>query len=105
MGPLEAKARAAEEGILLGRDLSLDKVIIKGDAKIIMSALANSDPEYTLSSIQKVMEGAKCRLQAFKSRQVKHVHRSCNMAAHMLARHACNVSDCIVWVENTPPLI
>lgn len=62
MGPLEAKARAAEEGILLARDLGLDEVIIKGDAKIIMSALANSNPEFTLSSIQKVMERAKCRL-------------------------------------------
>lgn len=47
---------------MLARDLGLDEVIIKGDAKIIMSALANSDPEYTLSSIQKVMERAKCRL-------------------------------------------
>ena len=44
MGPLEAKARAAEEGILLGRDLSLDKVIIKGDAKIIMSATRKLRP-------------------------------------------------------------
>ena len=44
MGPLEAEARAAEEEILLGRDLSLDKVIIKGDAKIIMSATRKLRP-------------------------------------------------------------
>ena len=44
MGPLEAEARAAKEEILLGRDLSLDKVIIKGDAKIIMSATRKLRP-------------------------------------------------------------
>ena len=44
MGPLEAEARAAEEGILLARDLSLDKVMKKGDVKIIMSATCKLRP-------------------------------------------------------------
>ena len=105
LGPLEAEARAAEEGIALARDLGLNEVIIEGDAKTVMSALMNSDPQLTPSSIQKVVEGAKFRLQAFKSWQIRHVHRSCNLAAHMLARHACNVPDSLVWVEDTPPMI
>ena len=98
LGPLEAEVKAAE-------DLGLNEVIIEGDVKTVMNALANSDPQLTPSSIQKIIEGAKFRLQAFKSWQIRHVHRSCNMAAHMLARHACSVPDSLVWVEDTPPMI
>nr|XP_023914149.1 uncharacterized protein LOC112025707 [Quercus suber] len=105
LGPLEAEARAAEEGIALARDLGLNDVIIEGDTKTVMSTLANSDLLHTPSSILKVMEGAKFRLQAFKSWQTRHVHRSCNVAAHMLAKHACNVTDSLIWVEDTPPMI
>ncbi|XP_075653510.1 uncharacterized protein LOC142623911 [Castanea sativa] len=105
LGPLEAEARAVEEGIGFAKDLGLNEVFIEGDAKNLMHAHANSDPKYTPSSIQKVMEGAKFRLQAFKSWKIGHVHRSCNMAAHMLARHACNVPESLVWVEDIPPMI
>ena len=105
LGHLEAEARVAEEGIALARDLGLSEVVIEGDAKIVMSALANSDPLHTPSSIQKLMKGAKFKLQAFKSWQTRHVHRSCNVAAHMLAKHAYNVLDSLIWVEDTPLMI
>ena len=56
LGPLEAEARATEEGVALARDLGLNDVVIEGDAKMFMTALANSDSLHTPSSIQKVME-------------------------------------------------
>ncbi|KAK9994953.1 hypothetical protein SO802_024656 [Lithocarpus litseifolius] len=68
-------------------------------------ALTDSVPNSSPSSIQKVVEGAKFRLQNFKAWLAQHVHRNCNTAAHALARHARNVMDYIVWVEDTPPLI
>ncbi|KAK9988305.1 hypothetical protein SO802_028544 [Lithocarpus litseifolius] len=105
LGPMEAEARAAEEGIILARELGLSKVVVEGDAKTIMMGLTDSAPNSTPSSIQKVVEGAKLRLQNFKSWLVQHVHRNCNTAAHVLARHVRNVMDYIVWVEDTPPLI
>ncbi|XP_075669942.1 uncharacterized protein LOC142639681 [Castanea sativa] len=62
LGLMEAKAQAAKEGILLARDLGLSKVIVEGDAKTIMVAFTESDPDTTPCFIQKVVEGAKFRL-------------------------------------------
>lgn len=57
LGALEVEAKVAEEGICLAKDLGLKDVVIKGDAKVVMSDLARSD---TLSSsIQKIIEGTK----------------------------------------------
>ena len=103
--PLEAEARATEEGVASARDLGLNDVVIEGDAKMVMTTLANSNSPHTPSSIKKVMEGAKFRLQAFKSWQTRHVHRSCNVAAHMLAKHACKVPNSLIWVKDTPLMI
>ncbi|KAK9987686.1 hypothetical protein SO802_027925 [Lithocarpus litseifolius] len=105
LGPMEAEARAAEEGIILARELGSSKVVVEGDAKPIMVALTESVSDITPSTIQKVEKGAEFRLQNFKAWKAQHVHRNCNTAAHVLARHARNVMDYIVWVEDTPPMI
>ena len=62
LGPLEAEARAAEEGIILAWELGLSKVVVEGDAKTVMVALTESAPVATPSLIQMVVEGAKLRL-------------------------------------------
>ena len=51
LGPLKAEARATEEGVALARDLVLNDVVVEGDAKMFMTALANSDSLHTPSSI------------------------------------------------------
>lgn len=52
--PLEVEAKAAEEGIILARELGLGEVVVEGDSMTIMSALSgvNQPP----STIQKVVE-------------------------------------------------
>ena len=103
LGALEVEARAAEEGIIFARELGLGEIMVEGDASIVISALEN--PEHSPSSIQKIVEGAQTKLKAFKQWKTNHVRRHCNFAAHLLARHACNIDDCVIWVEDTPPMI
>ena len=37
--------------------------------------------------------------------QVSHVCRTGNCAAHLMVRNAKLVTDSVVWVEDTPPII
>ena len=103
LGALEVEAKAADEGIRLAKDLGLKDVVIEGDAKVVMSTLAQSDT--TPSSIQKIIEGTKKCLQDFHAWKANHISRNGNVAAHLLARCACNVTDSVICVEDTPPII
>ena len=103
LGPLEAEAKAFEEGIVLANDLSLKEIIIEGDAQQMVKAFTDAGPPPSL--ISKVIEGANLWLQHFQSWEASHVGRNGNMAAHLLAKYAKCVDDCIIWVEDTPPIV
>ena len=102
-GALEAKAKAAEAGILFAWDLGLRDIMVEGDSQLVMLALNGSG--LPASVIQKVVEGSQRCLSHFKSWRADHINRNNNRAAHLLARSALNVDDCVIWVEDTPPVI
>ena len=99
---LETKAKAVEEGISLARDLSLSDICVESDAQAVIKAFSAKSP---LSAIQTVIEGIKMDLRMFNSWEVKHVCRTKNSAAHIMAKFAKSITDCYIWVEDTPPVI
>lgn len=102
-GALEAEAKAAETSIMLAWDLGLRDIVVEGDFQLVMTALKGfAIPTLT---IQKIVEGSQWCLGHFKSCRIVHVKRNSNVAAHLLARNALNVDDCVIWVEDTPPVI
>lgn len=103
LGALEIEAKAAEKGIRLASELGLSPIIIEGDSQIVMNAISSPDPPP--SSIKKVIEGIKSWLLHSRDWKSNAVRRSCNVAAHRWARHAKLVSECIIWVEDTPPIL
>ena len=103
LGALEVEVKAAKEGIRLVRELGLSSIIIEGDSQVVLNAISSPDPPP--SSIKKVIEGIKSWLLHRSDWKSNVVHRSSNAAAHLLARHAKFVSNCIIWVEDIPPIL
>ncbi|XP_075674992.1 uncharacterized protein LOC142644220 [Castanea sativa] len=97
---LEVEANAVEEGVLLAKDLGLRYIIIEGDALMVMAALSgHTSPP---SSIQHIIAGAQLWALSFSAWKSTHVRRNCNQAAHLMARNAKSLFECIIWVEDTP---
>ena len=57
------------------------------------------------SSIQKVIEEARQWTHVLSTWKSSHVCRLCNSATHLMARNAKQVSNYVIWVEDTPPII
>ena len=103
MGATEVEAKAFEEGLLLAGDLGLKYVILEGDAQMVTNALSGNC--FPPSSIQAFIVGSKKWRQKVTDWKISYVRRTGNQAAHLMARNAKLVSDCVVWVEDTPPII
>ena len=59
----------------------------------------------TQSCVQKVIDGTRMDLCCFTAWEVSHMRRCCNNTAHLLARYAKFITDRVIWVEDTPPMI
>ena len=103
LGALEVEAKAFEEGILLAGDLGLGNICLEGDAKLVTDALVGICPPPT--SIHMIIRGIQRRSLTVQEWQVSHVSRAGNCVAHLMARNAKYVTDSVIWVEETPPII
>ena len=104
--PLQAlamEAEVVEEGVLLAWDLSLKNIIVESDAQMVVNSLVEQGQPS--SSIHKVIEGTKMGLICFDSWEMKYINKKSNYVAHLIARYAKFITDCRIWVENTPPVI
>ena len=103
LGAVEVEAKAFKEGVMLARDLGLNQVVLEGDAQVVTNALLGKCLPPT--SIRNIVAGAKQWKQMVQVWKANHVRRTGNVAAHLMARNAKLVSDYVVWVEDTPPII
>ncbi|XP_023898674.2 uncharacterized protein LOC112010558 [Quercus suber] len=102
-GALEAEAKVTETGIMLAWDLGLKDIVMERDSQLVMNALKGF--AIPALAIQKIIEGSQWCLSHFKTWRIEHVRRNNNGATHLLARNALYVDDCVIWVEETPPVI
>ena len=103
LGALEAEAKAMECVIIFAWELGLRKVIIEGDSQVVIQALKCETPAPI--SIQQVITRATMWLPTFTSWETSFTWRNNNVAAHLMAKHAKDVIDCTIWVEDTSHII
>ena len=103
LGAVEVETKVFEEGLLLAGDLGLKQIILEGDAQIVTNALLGKCLPPT--SIQIIITGASRWRQTVQEWKASYVRRTGNWAAHVMAQNAKFIPDCVVWVEDTPPII
>ena len=103
LGALEAKAKAMESGIIFAWELSLRQVIIEGDLQVVIQTLECETPAPIC--IQQVIARAKMWLPTFTSWETSFTQHDNNVVAHLMAKHAKDVIDYTIRVEDTPPTI
>ena len=55
------------------------------------------------SRVGHILQDVICLLNDFRWSQVNFARRSANTVAHLLARHAKDVSHDVIWLEDSPP--
>ncbi|XP_075643888.1 uncharacterized protein LOC142615057 [Castanea sativa] len=103
LGPLETKAKAMEIGVSFAMEVRVRDVTFEGDSQVICNAI-HGLMEVT-PSVQNVVSGILKRAQDFRTFDFSHTKRQGNTPAHVLAHHAANVVDYVVWLEECPRCI
>ena len=68
-----------------------------------MNAIASHDPGPI--QIQQFVTGIKSWVAKFRAWKTSFTRREGNKVAHLMAKHAKLISECTIWVEDTPPII
>jgi len=92
---------AASKALCLANDLGLSSIVLEGDSKITMDALAGENS--SLAEYGHLVDEANELAKDFAYIEFRHVLRQKNSAAHNIARHARHVSEYSVWMEDIPP--
>ena len=102
LGALETKAKAAEIGIIFSWELGPREIILERDSQIVMNVIANHDPGPI--QIQQLVAGIKYWEPKFRAWKTSFTRKEGNQAAHLMAKHAKQISECTIWVKDTPPI-
>ena len=95
LGPLEAEAKAMEEGIIFACDVGLQEATFQ-------AITGKATPFATISN---VVAACLCRLQDFRAVQFSHFRRQGNRPAHIFAQYAKNLDSFVTWIEENPTII
>ena len=82
-------------------EIGITKAVLDGDSLTIMNAL--SSDRHSLALFGLIINDVKFSAKFFDQLHYSHVKRECNTLVHCLARHAFDISDFLVWMEDVPP--
>nr|GMC92116.1 uncharacterized protein LOC109155154 [Ipomoea batatas] len=97
--PREAEAISIREALKWIKVMNVDRVQIETDALLVIQGLNNPK---LISSFDLVLEDIRKLANDFQCISFMFVKRSANTAAHLLAREAVFIADCIIWASLPP---
>ncbi|XP_050241407.1 uncharacterized protein LOC126690344 [Quercus robur] len=100
-GSEEAEILACRRALEFAIDAGFTDLIVEGDNAAVMSLLSSSGAD--LSRLGHIILDIQCLANGIRWVCFSHVKRGANSVAHVLARHAKNVTEEIVWLKDTPP--
>nr|XP_023876296.1 uncharacterized protein LOC111988743 [Quercus suber] len=105
-GPLvedseEAETLACRKAVEFAIDAGFSELVIEGDNAAVMASLSHGGPD--LSRLGHVVQDVQWLATGLRWVSFSHVKRCANTVAHGLARHAKNVMEDMIWLEETPP--
>jgi ribonuclease HI len=98
--PVTAEAMGALCAIELCKDLGLQDVILEGDAIQVVQAINKQGMQNCCYG--QILEDIHAVLRSFRWKEIKHVKREANSAAHTLAKLAASNYMNKVWMEEVP---
>ncbi|XVF19068.1 hypothetical protein REPUB_Repub11eG0078500 [Reevesia pubescens] len=101
--PKVAECLAMLDAINLAKDMGFQRVIFEGDAAQVVRFL--NKPGDDLSVVGNLIMERNQNLRFFLFTEVKHVKRSLNTAADILAKSALIAKSDLFWVEDIPYMI
>ena len=100
LGAMEVEAKAVEFGLKFAKDMLIQDFILEGDSLILMNALNEISPPPSL--VVAVVYGSLSAFYGFRQVEFSHVRRQGNRLTHLLAKHALDISEFAVWIEENP---
>ena len=98
LGALEVEAKALETRV--AEDVGLRNGVFEGDSLLIINAVHGAGE--AASSVQNIIQGVLRKVQSFRTFDFLHTKRQGNVPTHLLAQHALNVENLVVWLEECP---
>ena len=105
-GPLaacseEAEVLACRRAVEFALECGFRELVVEGDNHSVMAALERKS--CLLSRVGHILQDILCMVNDFSWSQFQFAKRSANTVAHLLARHAKNVTHDVIWLEDSPP--
>ena len=95
--PRILEAIAIAQGIKLAKEILISGFTIESDCLGVVNQVNKSEED--LSAHGHLVQMIKEELKSPSCMGVTHVRREGNVPAHSLAKFACNIAECRVWIE------
>nr|XP_023892516.1 uncharacterized protein LOC112004493 [Quercus suber] len=102
LGVEETEAIAMEQGLVLAKMLGLERVLVVGDSLQTVQAIVK---EEVRGAVGHLVAGIVQEMRNFADVKVRHIARTGNKIAHVLAQHAKAEKNAMCWVGSEPGII